>query len=540
MEVRFEIQGGDPVRIPCQPGENLLELMRRAGIAVDAPCSGNGTCGKCRVRLLEGALDSPPSHHISPEEYAQGWRLSCASRIMGECTVLLPTTDLQNGIQTAELMLPEENGFSRDDGDGVGCAIDIGTTTVAAVLTDLKTGSILAKGSMGNAQIAYGADVIQRIIEQSRPGGILKMRGAILDDTLLPLMDELCQSAGISCDDISKIAIAANTTMNHLLLGVNADSIRKEPYMPVFLSKKGLCAGALGLKADPAAQVLLAPNVASYVGGDITAGVLSSGLWRQEGVSLLIDLGTNGELVLGGKDFLLCCACSAGPALEGGGISCGMRATHGAIEACVIGEGQKPVLSVIGGGKPAGICGSGIIDAVAQLFSHGLIDAQGKFSKDAPRVKRDVYGMGRYVLANREESANGQEISVTEADIDNFIRTKAAIYAAIHILLESVDMTAAEVDRVYVAGGIGSGIRLQSAVQVGMFPAAFREKFHYLGNTALAGAYAMTVSEEAADKVEKLAAGMTYLELSDYPGYMDAFVAACFLPHTDKSRFALD
>ena len=234
------------------------------------------------------------------------------------------------------------------------------------------------------------------------------------------------------------------------------------------------------------------------------------------------------------------CACSAGPAFEGGDISCGMRATDGAVEAAAIDcATMEPTLSVIGepGQKIVGICGSGIVDIISELYRCSIINARGQFQREGKRVERDEHGMGRFVLAFPGESETGREVSINEVDIDNFIRAKGAIFSAIDVLLQSVDMTVDCIDKVYVAGGIGSGINMQHAVNIGMLPDVELEKFCYIGNSSLAGAYAMAVSDEAERKCAEVAANMTYLELSTYPGYMDSFVAACFIPHTDSSLF---
>ncbi len=634
MKVTFQIEGGSPVTIECNAGDNLLELARRANVAIDAPCSGNGSCGKCRVQLIEGQLESMKSRHISDEEYEAGWRLSCCSKVQGDVTVLVPdiASAYQSRMKTADLSSPKEieifencqsqlreSGISFENNyrsvvlslseptlddtmpdnerltwaieealgvetvkipfvvmvklastlrennwtvcvkgelcDGtftcmeitsaedtaiVGCAIDIGTTTVTMVLVDLQTGKILAKGSSGNGQIRYGADVINRIIEQGKPGGKKKLQDAIIKETLTPIIANLCKSAGISARSILRLSVGANTTMNHLFVGVDASSVRMEPYIPSFFSWDGLLAGDVKLPANPLAPVLIAPNIGSYVGGDITAGTLAAGLWDRDEMSLFIDLGTNGELVFGNRDFMMSCACSAGPAFEGGDISCGMRATDGAIEACVIDKAtMEPSLTIVGdqGQKAVGICGSGIIDIISELFRCGIINAKGLFIREGERVKRDSHGMGRYVIATAEESETGREVSINEVDIDNFIRAKGAIFSAIDTLLRSVDMPMEAIDQVYVAGGIGSGINMKNAVNIGMFPDVELEKFHYIGNSSLAGAYAMVMSDEATAKLSEIAANMTYLELSTHPGYMDSFVAACFLPHTDASLF---
>jgi len=421
-----------------------------------------------------------------------------------------------------------------------GCAIDIGTTTVSMVLVDLQTGKILAKGSSGNGQIRYGADVINRIIQQSKPGGKKHLQDAIVKETLTPIIANLCKTAGISARSILRLSIGANTTMNHLLVGVDADPVRMDPYIPSFFAWEGLLAGDLHLPANPLAPVIIAPNIGSYVGGDITAGALATMMWDRDEMTLFIDLGTNGEIVFGNRDFLMSCACSAGPAFEGGDISCGMRATDGAVEAVTIDKDtMEPALTVVGdaGQKPVGICGSGIIDIISELYRCGIINAKGLFVREGLRVRRDQHGMGRYVLATEQESETGREVSINEVDIDNFIRAKGAIYSAIDTLLQSVDMTPDCIDQVLVAGGIGSGINMKNAVNIGMLPDVELERFRYIGNSSLTGAYAMVLSDEANAKCHEVGANMTYLELSTYPGYMDSFVAACFIPHTDRSLF---
>ncbi len=634
MKVTFQIENSAPVVVNCAAGDNLLELARRANVAIDAPCSGNGSCGKCRVKLIEGELDTIPCRHISEAEYAEGWRLSCNCKVMSDCVVFVPdiASAYRSRMKTADLSSPQEiaifeeaqagllasgieftnqficldvamdepsledtmpdnerltwaiqsltgaeqvkipfcvmkklastlrahnfhvcvKGIQEDttfrcmeisgpeDTALVGCAIDIGTTTVTMVLTDLTTGKLLAKGSSGNGQIRYGADVINRIIQQGKDGGKKKLQDAIIQETLNPIILSLCKTAGLSPSAILRLSIGANTTMNHLFLGVDAEPVRMEPYIPSFFAWEGLKAGDLNLPACPEAAVVIAPNIGSYVGGDITAGTLASGIWDRDEMSLFIDLGTNGEIVFGNRDFLMSCACSAGPAFEGGDISCGMRATDGAIEAAVLDKDtMEPTLTVIGekGQKIVGICGSGIIDIISELYRCSIINAKGLFVREGRRVKRDQHGMGRYVLAFENESETGREVSINEVDIDNFIRAKGAIYSAIDILLQSVDMTPECIDRVYVAGGIGSGINMRNAVNIGMFPDVELEKFRYIGNSSLTGAYALAVSDMAIEKCAEVAANMTYLELSTYPGYMDSFVAACFIPHTDRNLF---
>lgn len=633
FQVKFSFENGESVQVTALHGENLLEVARGANVAIDAPCSGNGSCGKCRVKLVSGTLDCMPSSHISEEELQEGWRLACGAKIDSDVEILVPdiasayqsrmkTADLSSGEEVAifeKLMkeltaagivltnsfrsiritldaptlddtMPDNERVSRALADALGVseveipydcmqrmaevlregefnvyasgylgedsfllmdisaeempmcavAIDIGTTTVSAVLLDLQSGKLLAKASSGNGQIRFGADVINRIIEQGKPGGRKRLQRAIVEETLNPILKALCRTAKIAPTRILRLSIGANTTMNHLLVGVDASSVRMEPYIPSFFRWEGLKARDLQLAAHGAADVLIAPNIGSYVGGDITAGALASLLWDKDEFTLFIDLGTNGELVFGNRDFMMSCACSAGPAFEGGDISCGMRATDGAIEAITLDkETMEPTCSIIGdeNQKIVGLCGSGIIDMISELYRCGIINSKGLFVREGGRVARDEHGSGRYILARADESATGREVAINEVDIDSFVRAKGAIFSAIDTMLSSLDMDISVLEHVLVAGGIGSGINMKNAVNIGMFPDIPLEKYEYIGNSSLAGAYAMALSEQAEQKTYELAANMTYLELSTNLGYMDSFVAACFIPHTDIGRF---
>ncbi len=637
FKVTFHFENGDAVEAFAAAEENLLEVARKTNVAIDAPCSGNGSCGKCRVRLVKGTLDSPKTRHISEEEYAEGWRLSCCSKIISDVEVAVPdiasayrsrmkvadlsseaeiaifqeaknsvehaglslTTDLEvieitMDVPSLDDTMPDNERLMRalkkETGANIvrvpytvlrkmatvlresdfhikcvigktgnvgnlfvydifpitepvivgGIAIDIGTTTVSALLINMVTGEVLGKASAGNGQIRYGADVINRIIESAKPGGMDRLQKAIIDETINPLIRQMCRSAKFSQERIYRMCIAANTTMNHLLAGINAEPVRMEPYIPTFFKTNSLYAQDLHIAVNPDAHIIIAPNIGSYVGGDITAGTLVSMIWNKPEFSLFIDLGTNGELVFGNSDSMMSCACSAGPAFEGGDISCGMRATDGAIEACTIDkETMEPSFTVVGdpGEKPVGLCGSGIIDVISELFAAGIINPKGKFVREGERVRRDKYGMGSYVLAFEKDAGADKDIEITEVDIDNFIRAKGAIFSAIRTMLSSLEFDISMIENVYVAGGIGSGINMRNAVRIGMFPDIPLEKFHYIGNSSLSGAYTMLISKEAERKTYQVASNMTYLELSTVPGYMDEFVAACFIPHTDSQLF---
>lgn len=554
-KIIFKIEGGEEKILTVDDGANLLELAQGADIPIDAPCSGNGQCGKCRVRISTGNVKSEKSRHISSDEWDKGWRLACISQVEGDAEIIVPAGAgaFKKGIQTADLSTAEElkryedavkeifdSGVSRGCAEkGYGIAVDIGTTTVTAALLNLADGTVLAKESAGNGQIRYGADVINRIISSSRPGGREALQSAVREETLSPMVEEMCKNAGIDKNEVTRVVIAGNTTMEHLFVGEDAESIRLEPYVPAFLELHGKTGADVGLPVNPEAKIIFAPNVGSYVGGDITAGALTTMLWNSPEISLFVDLGTNGELVFGNSDFMLCCACSAGPAFEGGDISCGMRATKGAIEACTIdADSMEPTLTIVGpdGTKPAGLCGSGLIDVISELFRTGIINAKGKFVKTGDRVRYDEYG-GEYVLAFAADSMTGRDVTINETDLDNFIRAKGAIFSAIRSMLSSVDMSVEDIDKVMIAGGIGSGISIDRAIKIGMLPKIPIEKYAYIGNSSLTGACAMLLSDDATERVMELGRNMTYLELSTHPGYMDEFVAACFLPHTNASLF---
>ena len=635
FKVTFSFEDGSVVEAFANAGDNLLEVARGANVAIDAPCSGNGACGKCRVQLKSGELESKKTLHISDEEYQAGWRLSCCSKISADVNVLVPDIasayksrmkvadlsskeeiaifenaksdiqlagiELKNSLEVVDVLmdvpslddtmpdnerltralrkylninrvripyvvlkkLPDvlrENNFAvkcviratsddmyvydifGKDEDVVigGLAIDIGTTTVSAVLINMENGEILAKSSAGNGQIRFGADVINRIVESQKPGGQKKLQDAVIKETINPMIHEMCKSAKFPKDHIYRMCVASNTTMNHLFAGINSDPLRTEPYIPAFFKTNSLFASDVGIDINKDAHIIMAPNIGSYVGGDITAGTLVSQIWNRPEFSLFIDLGTNGELVFGNSDFMMSCACSAGPAFEGGDISCGMRATDGAIEACTIDkETMEPTYKIVGdpGTKPVGLCGSGIIDVISELYICGIINPKGKFIREGKRIKHDKYGMGSYILAFEEEAGSVKDVEITEVDIDNFIRAKGAIFSAIRTMLTSLDFDVSMIDDVYVAGGIGSGINMQNAVNIGMFPDIPIEKFHYIGNSSLTGAYLMLLSTPAEKKTYELAANMTYMELSTVPIYMDEFVGACFIPHTDTSMF---
>lgn len=619
----------------CNTGDNLLELARKEGIFIDAPCNGNVSCGKCKVKLLNGKVDTEKTLHLKDEEWEQGYVLACNTRVIEDIEVEVPSklSSSMHGMKiegsdkkkdkeifdrakkiieennfefktnivktyieldeptlddnisdidrlerhvrnnlgydeidfTIELLrkvptVIRENDFKvtityvkkknkltilniepgNTEGDLYGLAIDIGTTSVVVCLVNLYTKEVIEKASSGNAQIKYGADVIHRIIYSSKKNGLDELNKAVVEETINPLLESIYAKTKIDKDNVVSLVVAGNTTMSSLFLGVYSDYLRQEPFIPPFLKSPKLIGKDIGLHVNNSAYVHLAPSVASYVGGDITAGVLSAGIWSSEENVLFIDLGTNGEIVFGNKDYMMSCACSAGPAFEGGGISCGMRASNGAIEKVGIDKDTlKPELTIIGDCEPVGICGSGIIDLICQMLIKGIIDRRGKIHKDIvnDRVRFNEHEIGEYVLAFKEEYNLENDITVNEVDIDNFIRAKGAIYSGAATLIESLGMDFSVIDKVLIAGGIGNNLNIENSILIGLLPDIEREKFAYIGNSSLVGSYLALISKDAKQKLQEIGNEMTYVELSVYPSYMDEFISACFLPHTNIEQF---
>jgi len=420
----------------------------------------------------------------------------------------------------------------------LGLAIDIGTTTVTVFLVDLTTGAVLSSAAEYNGQINYGEDVISRIVYASKNDGLQQLSDAVRQ-TIHAILERLQKRTSIDLERIYKVAVAGNTTMAHLFLGLPPSSIRLTPYIPTANYPPPYVAAELGLQINPLATVDVLPGVASYVGADITAGVLSSKLLESDDLTLFIDIGTNGETVLGMRDWMVSCACSAGPAFEGAGVVHGMRATTGAIEEVWISSNtHEPTYRVIGGGNPRGLCGSGLISLLAELFVTGVIDRSGtvKLDLDTPRVRQGDHGP-EYVIAWAKETEHGKDIVLTKVDVENLMRTKAAIYAGFSVLASKVGVELDEVKQVLIGGAFGQYINVEKAIQIGLLPDLPWDRFQFLGNTSVLGAYIALLSRQARAQVGDIAGAMTYVELSADNTFYDAFTAALFLPHTDISRF---
>jgi uncharacterized 2Fe-2S/4Fe-4S cluster protein (DUF4445 family) len=428
-----------------------------------------------------------------------------------------------------------------DDSPMWGAAIDIGTTTVTLWLVDLWTGIVHSQVSEYNAQIRRGEDVISRIIYADKDDGLKELQELVVG-TINQLIETACKRVKhyqVSPQDILKLTVAGNTTMMHLFLGVPPSYIRLAPFVPTFNQAPLLRAKEIGLIANPHAIVDCLPGVASYVGADITAGVLSAAVDDTDKLTLFLDVGTNGEMVLGSKEWLVTCACSAGPAFEGAGVRDGMRATSGAIEEVWIhSETYEPTYRVIGGGKPRGICGSGLISLLAEMFMTGIVDKAGNLNTglSTPRIREGDHGL-EYVVAWKDETEHGRDIVMTRVDIDNLLRAKAAIYAGFQVLAQSVGVPLEETEQVLIGGSFGKYLNIEKSIQIGLLPDLPWEKFNFLGNTAVKGAYFALLSQEHRERIREIASKMTYIELSADNTFYEAFMSAMFLPHTDLNRF---
>jgi uncharacterized 2Fe-2S/4Fe-4S cluster protein (DUF4445 family) len=628
----------------AENGETLLEAAMKAGIHINASCGGNGSCGKCRIKVLEGNALSSIHPEISILEYDSGIRLACmtipqtdmiievplesqvdrlALKRRSRATSILSSSDIgefvtgwdvdpavykkyieleppsmednisdlgrvtralkeQHGIDgisvefnaLAELsmilrtadwkftaviahtrgghkLINVEPGNTEEKNYSV--VIDIGTTTVCAQLLDIAGCSVsklkavndigrdictLAESSDYNAQISYGEDVISRIMYTQKNGGLKKLQEAVIS-TINGLVKELIEISSVKAEHISHLVFAGNTTMIHIVLGLDPKNIMLSPYTPAATIFPPVRAEMLGVNVKSYVRTYVFPCVASYVGGDIVAGVLGSGVFQRDGTTLFMDIGTNGEIVLGNKDWLVCASCSAGPAFEGGGIKFGMRAGKGAIEQIRINPLTfEPMTLTIGRIKPMGICGSGLIDLAAELVGVGLLDQNGKFKRDV-HIKRIREGNSgyEYVACYASETCIDRDIVITEADIANLMRAKAAIYAGCKVLLDNVGLAFKDVDMVIISGGFGHYIDIEKAQTIGLLPGLPLNKFIFVGNGSLLGARLVSFCKEFLNESERIARTMMNVELSNSNKFMDEYIAAMFLPHTNQEEF---
>jgi uncharacterized 2Fe-2S/4Fe-4S cluster protein (DUF4445 family) len=522
----------DGIDLPCETGQETAELYplsRQVCIQVQKPLKEDGLSDIDRVtRGLRSVL--------------QGTDAICSLPVMRKAADALREDD---GWVT--VTFSEEEGKTRIINivggrslhGNLGIAVDLGTTTISVRMMDLETGKLLAAKTGYNGQIHCGLDVISRINYAATAERLEDLRSRALH-SVNRLVRRVVEDTNTRKEDITACRISGNTIMSHLLLGLKPEYIRLEPYVPTLLQIPCFQASELGIDILPEAIITFSPCVGSYVGGDITAGILVTDLAKgKEAICVFIDIGTNGEIVVGNKEFLMTCACSAGPAFEGGGIDCGMRATTGAIDhATVDRQTCQTGYTVIGGGKPLGLCGSGLIDLVAELLVTGWIDPSGKFNRERSSPLISVTGRrASYTVVEGKDSGSGRPITISETDIENLMRAKAAIYSAASLMLDQAGITFEDILTFSVAGGFGRYLDIDHAVILGLLPDIPVEKFRYVGNASLQGSALCLVSEEFRKRQTALSKRMTYIDLGAFPGYMDQYMAALFLPHTDLNRF---
>lgn len=442
------------------------------------------------------------------------------------------TLGKRNG--TTEIVLIEPGDHTDNN---FGLCFDIGTTTISGQLVDLNTKKILGTKATYNKQASFGSDVITRIIYAQKQEGLERLHHAVID-SMNQMIQELIHEHNIDLNDVNCVLCAGNTTMAHLLLRVDPTYIRKEPYVATANFVPTIRASEAGIKINPRGLLSCVPGVSSFVGGDVAAGVLSCGLDKEEDLCILIDIGTNGEIVLGNREFLISASASAGPAFEGSGVSCGMRSSRGAIQKVKISPFDFIVsYNTIGDAKPAGICGSGYIDIIAGMLEAGLLDKDGKIKRiDNKRIRDGEFGR-EFVAAFKEEGNTSLDIVITESDIGNLKRAKAAIYSAAASLVKHMGLDFNQVKKIFIAGGFGTSIDINSAIKIGLLPDLDRARFIFVGNSSLSGARQVLLSYDAMKKANEIAQKITYFELSAEAGYMDEYMAALFFPHTDLSRF---
>ncbi|MFA5452526.1 MAG: ASKHA domain-containing protein [Candidatus Methanomethylophilaceae archaeon] len=492
----------DEKTVKVYKGTKISDAAIMAGVKLSLPCGGKGRCGRCMVIIGNRCGERV---------------LACQTGIESDVKVIIPSED-----QSKVIASTDHRKVKLDDitplTSGYGLAIDIGTTTVAVDMIDLNKGIEVYNAANVNLQRSRGEDVLSRM-QYAEEGGTEELRSLVLS-TINSLIDSY-EGSNFSKDMISSAYIAGNTVMTHLFLGVDPSSIREAPYEPI-VKRATITGSESGLSINPSAKVICMPCVSSYVGGDITSDIVYSGMDRSDQLSLLIDIGTNGEVALGNKEIMITCSSSAGPAFEGANMTSGMLARPGAIDSVWMIEG-KINYTTIGDVNPRGICGSGIIDLLAQLFKNGFIDRRGSFT-DRADVKNNVF-----------EIAEG--VVITQDEIKNIILTKAAIYSAVRSLVKNLGVDFSNIEKIHIAGGFGNFIDMESAITIGLFPDINRNKYSYLGNASLAGAKHALLSQTFRERIDVVFERMTYLDLSSDPVFFDEYMSAQFLPHTDKMQF---
>ena len=536
----------DGVDVPLVPGESLLAHALRGGVEILAPCGGESRCGKCRVVVAGKTRGGEDSGTLTPAEIASGIRLACrcfpsdgdvsVTILPGSRPARLAAYLDGKDLAGDEPFLPLHRVASA--GVPLGVALDLGTSTLAGALVDLSDGAILSRATADNPQMACGEDLISRVVfAEETTGGFDLVRDRLLSgvDGLVARLLEVAAVPG----EVTDVVVAGNTVVSHFLYGISPSPIRRPPYHPVRKEYPAVPGETLGMgSATARATWRIFPSLGGFVGGDVVAGILASGMHRREEIGLLFDVGTNGEVVLGNREWRIACSSSAGPAFEGGEVGCGMRAYPGAIESVRIGPGTETAeWTTIGRRRPAGLCGSGILDLCAELFRSGIVDRAGRFTSRGGERRRSTDRGEAFVVVPGSETATGRDVSFCESDLKSVLRTKAALCAAAEALLAVVGVPREAVARVYVAGGFGNFLDLRSALTIGLFPPIPLSRFAPLGNASLAGALGALRNRRRWKEALSVASGTLYHDLSSDPGFMELYQRGLFLPHTDEESY---
>ncbi len=536
----------DGIDVPFVPGESLLSHALRGDVPLLSPCGGESRCGKCRVAVSGETRGGDDPETLTRADIAAGIRLACRCfPAEGDVSVtILPGSrparlaayldgkDLSGDESFLPLSRPASGGAP------LGVALDLGTSTLAAILVNLSDGSVLSRAGADNPQMACGEDLISRVVfAEETAGGFDHLRGRLLSgvDALVRRILEASPVKG----EITDVVAAGNTVLSHFLYGISPSPIRRPPYHPVRKEYPAVTGDTLGTcRETRRATWRIFPSLGGFVGGDVVADLLASGMHREEEVSLLFDVGTNGEVALGNRDWRISCSSSAGPAFEGGEVGCGMRAYPGAIESVRIEpETSAAEWTTIGRERPEGLCGSGILDLCAELFRTGIVDRSGRFTSRGGAGRRSTDRGEAFVVVPGEKSATGRDVAFCESDLKSVVRTKAALCAAAEALLAAVGLPLRAVARVYVAGGFGNFLDLRSALAIGLFPPIPLARFIPLGNASLAGALGALRNRRRWKEAVSLASGTAYHDLSSDPGFMERYRRGLFLPHTDEENY---
>lgn len=535
-DMKLEILPGNQV-IEIKPGETILQAIRKDNsISFESPCNGKGSCGKCKIILREGTLspmEPAERRKVTTQEVAAGYRLACYAQCVSEegtlviefpkgagKSVVLAEAEYEKTVKEQLFYVPGEMEY--------GIAVDIGTTTVAAVLLDLKTGDVLAKTSAINPQTTVGGDVLSRIAHTMMTEDGLEQLQKMIVDELNRMSGEMLQKTGLNASCIAGYSIAANCTMLHLLLGVDPQSLSRVPFKPVFTEGQMMPASQIGLLPEnPKTMLYCLPSISAYIGADIVAGIYRSGIFNTDKNIMFIDIGTNGEIVLSQKGKMFGCSCAAGPAMEGMNITCGMRAAEGAVEGVSYSDGEIR-LKVIGDIVPKGICGSGVLETVAMLLNTRSMSASGKVEQENSLIKENFFRFGKSIGYYLHKGDVNDNIYFNQHDIRQIQLAKGAILSGFCALIEKSGLSFEELDQVIIAGQFGSHLKAETLIDIGILPQETRGKVSYIGNSSLSGAISCLLDKSLTDLMEKLARKVDYMELGNYPHY-DKLLMKCMM-----------